>query len=114
MTDSERITNLEQQIVSLQAALSLVLSAEGRELVNSKDMKQSLKGLLDEIRSDEYDERQRALVYSQAQMQQAQIDVINARAQAVFIGTTGNTVDPYADLRQGVAAPTYLASNPKK
>ncbi|MCK4784197.1 MAG: hypothetical protein KAV87_10635 [Desulfobacteraceae bacterium] len=34
MTDSERITKLETQITSLQAALSLVLSAEHRAVLH--------------------------------------------------------------------------------
>ena len=70
----ERIKALEEQVVALQTALSLVLSPEHRKIVHTDDLRETLKELL----KDEQLENTRfmdELLYRQSMMEQQKLGV---------------------------------------
>ncbi|MCK4784199.1 MAG: hypothetical protein KAV87_10645 [Desulfobacteraceae bacterium] len=52
-----QINELRTELTSVQTALSLVLSAEHRALVNSKDVRKVFKDMIREMREEEEHER---------------------------------------------------------
>ena len=81
----EDIAELKQQVLSLQTVLSLVLSPEHRKVINSDDLRRTLKDLLKE------DEASVLAQKMQAQSQQRLQMEANARARADGLNRTTST-----------------------
>lgn len=64
----KQITELRNELTSVQTALSLVLSAEHRELVNSKDVRKVFMDMIQEMRQEDEDLENRSR-YLRVQME---------------------------------------------
>lgn len=73
MEQCERIDKLEEQVIALQAALSLVLSPEHRSIVHSEDLSKTLKGLMVEDHATILQEVQKMALQHQMEMQRAEV-----------------------------------------
>nr|MCK4795042.1 hypothetical protein [Desulfobacteraceae bacterium] len=76
----QQIDELRTELTSVQTALSLVLSAEHRELVNSKDVKKVFQEIVQELRQDEEYERNLMAQKQMIRQQQAEMELARARA----------------------------------